>query len=772
MYSPSTFEPKWQQHWVNQHSFKAVDTDPKPKFYCLDMFPYPSANGLHVGHPEGYTATDIISRYQRMQGKNVLHPMGWDAFGLPAENFAIKTGVDPDTSTHNNIKNFTRQIQELGFSYDWDREIDTSSPEYYKWTQWIFLQLYQHGLAYRKKAKVNWCNSCQTVLANEQVVDGKCERSGDEVIQKDLEQWFFKITDYTEQLLTDLDTIDWPTPIKLMQKNWIGKSEGAEIEFKVVSNQKSVVRVYTTRPDTLYGTTYIVLAPDHPLVGTITTESQKTQILEYQKEVTKKTELERTSLGKEKTGVFTGAYAINPVNQQEIPVWVADYVLSSYGTGAIMAVPQHDERDQEFAKKFNLPIVDAPMANWEVIAKIGGVKKIQYKMRDWLISRQRYWGAPIPIVYDPAGKAHPVKEEHLPLQLPTDVDYRPKGTSPIGTSESYKALAEKLYGKGWHFEVDTMDTFVCSSWYYLRYCDPKNTAQFADPEKLAQWLPVDLYVGGAEHAVLHLLYARFFHKALQDFGFIPQAVGREPFAALRNQGMILGEDNQKMSKSRGNVINPDDVVKQYGSDTLRLYEMFIGPFADVKPWSTKSIKGVYRFLEKVERLQPKVGQAELDTETERLLHQTIKLVGEHIVGFQFNTAISQMMILTNRLHELATVPTTVFQQLLLVLSPFAPHLTAELWSLSGYGGNVWEQTWPSYDATKLVSDTMTIIVQVNGKLRDTLTVATASDEAVVKELATSSEKVQKFTSGKTIVKVIYVPTKLVSIVIKWKRVKC
>ncbi len=783
MYSPSSFEPKWQQQWVKDHSFKANDQNPKPKMYILDMFPYPSANGLHVGHPEGYTATDIVARYQRMQGKNVLHPMGWDAFGLPAENFAIKTGVDPDTSTHKNIINFTRQIQSLGFSYDWDREVDTSSPTYYKWTQWMFLQMYQQGLAYRKKARVNWCDGCQTVLANEQVVDGKCERSKDEVVQKDLEQWFFKTTAYAEQLLSDLETIDWPEPIKLMQKNWIGKSEGAELEFSLEHHTEKI-KVYTTRPDTLYGVTYLVLSPEHSLVKQLTTAEQQADVTAYLAAAAKKNDLERTSLNKEKTGVFTGAYALHPLTGEQVPIWIADYVLATYGTGAIMAVPAHDERDAEFAVQYQIPVkvvvsdqgimmnsgefdgLDAETAKWKITEKAGGVKKTNYKLRDWLISRQRYWGAPIPIVYDPEGNAHPVKEEHLPLVLPTDVDYLPKGTSPIGTSESYKALAEKLYGAGWHFEVDTMDTFVCSSWYYLRYCDPKNAEQFAAPEKLAKWLPVDMYVGGAEHAVLHLLYARFFHKALRDFGFIPQEVGPEPFAALRNQGMILGEDNQKMSKSRGNVINPDDVVAQYGSDTLRLYEMFMGPFDDVKPWSTSSIKGVYRFLEKVERLLPKVGDTTLDADTERLLNQTIKMVGEHIIGFQFNTAISQMMILTNALTDLSVVPVDAFKALLLILSPFAPHLTAELWLQGKMNGNVWEQAWPGYDVTKLNSDTVKVVVQVNGKLRDTLMLPQDCDEATALQQAQASVLVKKYTEGKTIIKTIYVPKRLVSIVVQ------
>lgn len=794
-YQPSVIEPKWQKQWLEQESFIAADNSGKPKYYCLDMFPYPSAQGLHVGHPEGYTATDIVSRYRRMRGFTVLHPMGWDAFGLPAENYAIKTGVHPDVSTHQNIETFIRQIRALGFSYDWQREIDTSSPEYYKWTQWIFLEMYNHGLAYRKKAKVNWCNSCQTVLANEQVVDGKCERSKDEVIQKDLEQWFLKITNYADRLLNDLDAIDWPEPIKLMQRNWIGRSEGAELHFTVDGLPADSITVFTTRPDTLYGATYLVLAPEHPLVKLITTGEQQATIADYIDEVSKKTELERTSLAKEKTGAFTGAYAQHPLTGDRMPIWIADYVLSTYGTGAIMAVPAHDERDWEFAHKFQLPIIqvitspdaesntvytgsgrlvhsgeftgiDNEPAKWAITEKVGGKKVVKYKLRDWLISRQRYWGAPIPMVYDPQGEAHPVKPEHLPLLLPTDVDYTPKGTSPLGSSAAYKQLAEQLYGAGWHFEIDTMDTFVCSSWYFLRYCDPHNTERLADPEKLQQWLPVDMYVGGAEHAVLHLLYARFFHKALQDFGHIPNSVGIEPFAALRNQGMILGSDHQKMSKSRGNVVNPDDIVNEFGADTMRLYEMFIGPFEDVKPWQPDSIRGVYRFLDRVFRLATNVSTTEpVQLTTERVMHLTTKLVTEHIEQFRFNTAISQMMIYANHLGELDVIPQVAFEHLLLVLAPFAPHLTAELWQNIGNGTPVWEQSWPTFDASKLEADTVTIVVQVNGKVRDQLTVAKNSSEADIVAQAQVSEKVQAYLAGKSIRKTIYVPNKLVSFVV-------
>ena len=734
------------------------------------MFPYPSAQGLHVGHPEGYTATDIVSRYQRMHGMEVLHPMGWDAFGLPAENYAIKTGVHPDVSTHENIKTFKRQIQSLGLSYDWEREIDTSSPEYYKWTQWMFLQMYEHGLAYRKKARVNWCNGCQTVLANEQVVDGKCERSQDPVIQKDLAQWFFKTTNYAEQLLNDLETIDWPEPIKLMQKNWIGKSEGAEIEFRI-KNEELGIKVYTTRPDTLYGVTYVVLAPEHSLVNTLTTSDNKKLVEDYLKITGTKNDLERTSLNKEKTGVFTGSYVVHPLTGKEIPIWIADYVLATYGTGAVMAVPAHDERDKEFAAIYHLPVIDLPVNEadkWALTEQAGGTRKTNYKLRDWLISRQRYWGAPIPIVYDPEGKPHPVKIEHLPLVLPTDVDYLPKGTSPIGTSASYKALAEKLYGTGWHFEVDTMDTFVCSSWYYLRYCDPHNDKQFAAPETLAHWLPVDLYVGGAEHAVLHLLYARFFHKALQDFGFIPTSVGREPFQALRNQGMILGEDNQKMSKSRGNVINPDDIVNQYGADTLRLYEMFMGPFADGKPWNTKSIEGMSRFLNRVKKVIQDNKALPTNNESSNLIHFTVKKVSEDIVHFHFNTAISTMMTFLNAKDFLGenNWDKSAIEKFILLLHPFAPFTTQDLWKELGHDTELDHEVWPSFDANKIISDTVNLAIQVNGKLRDTIIVATNSSEVDVKQLAQNTDKIKKYLAGKQIVKLIYVPNKLVSIVVK------
>lgn len=803
LYNAADIEPKWQKRWEDQQAFAASETATGEKYYCLDMFPYPSGSGLHVGHPEGYTATDIVSRYKRMRACSVLHPMGWDAFGLPAENYAIKSGVHPDKSTHDNITTFKRQITSLGFSYDWNREVDTSSPEYYKWTQWMFLQMYEHNLAYRKKAKVNWCDGCQTVLANEQVVDGKCERSGDEVIQKDLEQWFFKITDYADQLLNDLDTIDWPEPIKLMQRNWIGRQEGIDLYYDVENSTEKIV-TFTKYPETNFGATFIVIAPEHPIVSKITQSDHQAEVAAYVARTASMTSLQRKE-NKDKSGVFTGSYAINTLTGYRMPIWIADFVLADYGTGMVVGVPAHDERDFEFAQKYQLEIkrvmvtpdgdttpvtsieqvdhegimmnsefLDALDAQTEAKPKMMdyleehglGKRVIFYNIRDWLISRQRYWGAPIPIVYDPDGNPHPIKPEHLPLNLPTDVDYTPKGTSPLGSSKEYVALAEKLYGEGWRFEIDTMDTFVCSSWYYLRYCDPTNDKEFASQDKLAHWLPVDMYVGGAEHAVLHLLYARFFHKALQDFGFIPKTVGREPFKALRNQGMILGEDHQKMSKSRGNVINPDDVIAEYGADTLRIYEMFMGPFEDVKPWNTESIKGAHRFLEKLVRLQLHIADGEPDQATQRAVHATIKSVTSDIENFQFNTAISAMMILANTLNDLPTIPRESYKTLILLAAPFAPHLGEELWEQLGYTDSIFSQPWPNYDEALLKVDSVTVAVQVNGKVRDTIQLAVAATQDQALQLAQASVNVQKHLADKTVVKVIYIPQKIVNIVVR------
>lgn len=853
-YNPQKIEPKWQKHWLEEQSFHVdgAPTDPTKKQYVLDMFPYPSGAGLHVGHPEGYTATDILSRYRRMNGDTVLHPMGWDAFGLPAENYAIKTGVHPAESTATNVDTFRRQIRELGFSYDWQREINTSSPEYYRWTQWIFLQLYKEGLAYRKEAKVNWCDGCQTVLANEQVVDGACERCGTVVVQKNLEQWFFKITDYIEELLTGLDGIDWPEPIKLMQRNWIGRQEGIDLYYDVEGMEDNDLRIecFTKYPETNFGATFIVVAPEHPIVQQITTDEQRADVQAYIERTKTLTELERKE-NKEKTGAFTGAYAINKLTGYRMPIWVADFVLAGYGTGMVVAVPAHDERDFEFAQKYNLEIkrvirtpdgdesaverseqvdyngtminsdfLDGLDAQTEAKQQImdyleqqgWGKRVVFYNMRDWLISRQRYWGAPIPIVYDPQGQPHAVKEEHLPLLLPTDVDYRPKGTSPIGSSDSYKQLAEELYGEGWHFETDTMDTFVCSSWYYLRYCDPRNDERFADADKLKQWLPVDMYVGGAEHAVLHLLYARFFHKALVDMGHVPAEVGREPFKALRNQGMILGEDNQKMSKSKGNVINPDDVVQEYGADTLRLYEMFMGPFEDVKPWNTSSIKGVRRFLDRVWRYYAEdwlpsfhsdmeaneiVNKEQycnrLNDKIEKSLHKTIKKVTQDIEVFSFNTAIAQMMIFVNDVYKYeeeeyevaghtVTESTSISTQMgipqwidfLRLLHPFSPFITSELWErinedVSKYGvtlpGSI-DSEWPTYNEALLVEDTVEMAVQVNGKVRGQVHLAPDATEEQARAAAEAHEDVAKHLAGKEVIKLIYVPGRIINLVVK------
>ncbi|MFA6027693.1 MAG: leucine--tRNA ligase [Patescibacteria group bacterium] len=791
-YNPQKIEGKWQKKWLKTESFSALDSSKKEKFYCLDMFPYPSSYGLHVGHPEGYTATDIVSRYKRMKGFEVIHPMGWDAFGLPAENFAIKSHIHPKETTKKSIATFKKQIQSLGLSYDWDREISTADPEYYKWTQWIFLKLYENGLAYKKKAAVNWCESCKTVLANEQVQDGKCERCKNIVVQKDLEQWFFKTTAYAQKLLDGLKHVDWPQPIKLMQENWIGKSEGAEIEFSI-SNFQFSIKVFTTRPDTLYGATYMVLAPEHELVSKITSQEQKKEVEKYLKKSRKKTELERTDLAKEKTGVFTGAYAINPATKKKIPIWVADYVLSSYGTGAIMAVPAHDERDFEFAKKYKLEIIkvldssedcysgegkiinsdefndlDNNIAKKNITEKVGGKLTTQYKLKDWLISRQRYWGAPIPIIYCEKCGEVPVLEKDLPVELPDDVDFKPKGESPLVKSKTFHQVKCPKCGQDARREVDTMDTFVCSSWYYLRYCDPHNEKEFASNEKLKKWMPVDLYVGGAEHACMHLIYARFIYKVLKDLGYVKideKADHNEPYQKLMNQGMILGEDHQKMSKSRGNVINPDDVIKEYGADTLRLYEMFMGTFSEVKPWDTKSIKGVYRFLDRVWHLQDKVdaqGKA-----VGNILHKTIKKVSEDIERFGFNTAISQMMILTNEMSALDKIYKSDFEKFLIILSPFAPHMAEELWELLGNKKSIFLERWPDYDKALIQDKEAQIIIQINGKLRDKIMIDAKhiSDQKRIEELAMASEKVQKFIGSNKVKKIFYVKGRLLNIVV-------
>lgn len=823
-YSPKTIEPKWQEKWEKSGN-------PKPengkKYYILDMFPYPSGDGLHAGHVENYTATDILARYMRMCGFSVMHPIGWDAFGLPAENFAIKTGVHPDEKTHQNIRNFTRQIKSLGISYDWDREIDTSSPEYYKWTQWMFLFLYEHGLAYKKKAHVNWCESCQTVLANEQAENGICERCKNPVIQKELEQWFFRITDFVEDavvedgkkidgLISGLEKIDWPESTKATQRNWIGRSEGTTVKFGIsrsdkkqeARNGEDFIEVFTTRVDTIFGCTYVVVAPEHPLVAEVTrNKEQETgipnveEVRKYLEETKKKSDLERTELAKEKTGVkLEGIEAVNPFNGETVPVFVADYVLGSYGTGAVMAVPAHDERDFEFAKKYGLGIVET-VSGGDLVAEgaftdegvlVGsgnfnglpsaearekmvawleekglGKKTVKYKLRDWLISRQRYWGTPIPIIYCDECGAVPVPESDLPVLLPTDVDFRPTGESPLARSKSFHDVKCPKCGKAARRESDTMDTFVCSSWYYLRFADPNNDDRFADPEKLEKYLPVDFYMGGAEHSVLHLLYARFITKALAKHG---QLGFDEPFTKLRHQGMVLAEDGRKMSKSLGNVVNPDEIVSDFGADTLRLYEMFMGPLEDMKSWNTGSIVGSRRFLDKAWRIQEKV-MVDKKRETEgakeggTLLHQTIRKVTEDIENLRFNTAISALMILVNAMEKEPEVKSEDYRILLLLLAPFAPHIAEELWQKTGNGQSIFLQKWPEYDPEKLVEDEVRIAVSVNGKVRDTLSVSRDIPEEELKSLALASENVRKNMEGKEPKKIIVVPGRIVNIVI-------
>ena len=835
------FEPKWQARWESEKTFRTpgpgdADFDPKkPKYYVLDMFPYPSGSGLHVGHPEGYTATDIIGRYKRMTGHNVLHPMGYDSFGLPAEQYAIKTGQHPAITTAANIENFRRQLKSLGFGYDWDREIATTDPEYVRWTQWIFLQLYNSyfceedkkakpvsvleakgwtreqiddvRFAYVANTPVWWSPDLGTVLANEEVEEWKGK--GHTVERRPLRQWMLRITKYAQRLIDELDTLDWPEGIKLLQKNWIGRSEGAEVDFHVVavSNRQAQVTVFTTRPDTLFGATYMVIAPEHPLVADITTAEQKDAVEAYQKACSAKSDLDRGDLNKDKSGVFTGAYATNPVSGEDIPVWIADYVMMGYGTGAIMAVPAHDERDFEFAQKYDLPIVQvvqpttdvawqgytdpgtaihsgfldglptaeakAKMIDW-LESEGKGKRRIQYKLRDWLFSRQRYWGEPFPIVWKD-GQHQALREAELPLLAPPLEDYKPSGTPDPLLS---KATEWITLPDGFTRETNTMPQWAGSCWYYLRYCDPSNTGRFISNEAEGYWTSdkpgmVDLYVGGTEHAVLHLLYARFWHKVLFDLGHVTTP---EPFQKLVNQGLILGEDGQKMSKSRGNVVNPDDVVTEYGADALRLYEMFMGPLEQVKPWQMKGVEGVSRFLARVWRVavdekddsvsvSPKVQDVPCtDKELLRVVHETIKKVGEDIEKLSFNTAISQMMICTNAFTQVEVVPLKEFTQFLTVLNPFAPHLSEEIHSLIGGTTMLSETEWPAYDPDALIRTEIEVVVQVNGKLRDRLLVSKDADKETVEALALASSKVKEHTDGKTIRKVVFVPGKLLNIV--------
>lgn len=772
MYPHKDIEKKWQEYWSKNQTFQTGNASEKKKHYILDMFPYPSADGLHVGHPEGYTATDIYSRYMRMKGYNVLHPMGWDAFGLPAENFAIKKGIHPQETTQKSIDNFRKQVQSLGFSYDWSREIDTSSPEYYKWTQWLFLELYKKGLAYKAKAPVNWCDHCQTVLANEQVIAGACERCKNPVVQKLLEQWFFKVTDYADELISGLDDLDWPESIKTTQRNWIGKSEGATIDF-AIKGSDDLITVFTTRPDTLFGVVALIIAPEHPLAGSANIKNRD-EANTYIESSKRKSNLERTHLSKEKTGIrLDGITAINPANNEVIPVFIADYVLGSYGTGAIMSVPAHDERDAEFAAIFKLPIIDAPLVDAaDIVNTVQGQMTTTYRLRDWLVSRQRYWGAPIPIIYCESCGTVPVPEVNLPVLLPTDVDFRPTGESPLVRSETFHDVKCPQCDAPARRESDTMDTFVCSSWYYLRFASPHNASTPFEQSAVKHWMPVNLYIGGAEHAVLHLMYSRFITKALRDMGYLKFD---EPFMKLRNQGMILGEDGEKMSKSRGNVINPDVVIEEYGADTLRLYEMFMGPLEDAKPWNTQSIAGSRRFLDKIwsvyqTAVSNTIPEKETNTDTLRTIHKTIKKVTADIESMSFNTAISAMMVCVNTLHKEQrdgrVLGRDTLQSFAHLLSPFAPHMAEEIWSMLGNTDSITFSPWPSHDESLTQDETITIAVQVNGKTRTQISVQPSASQEEIQTLALADENVQRWIDNKEIQNIVYVPGRLMNIVIK------
>ncbi|MGF9909199.1 leucine--tRNA ligase [Brevibacillus porteri] len=804
VFSHQNVEKKWQQYWEQNKTFKTSEDEGKKKFYALDMFPYPSGAGLHVGHPEGYTATDILSRMKRMQGYNVLHPMGWDAFGLPAEQYALDTGNDPAEFTEHNINTFRRQIKSLGFSYDWDREINTTDPNYYKWTQWIFTKLYEHGLAYIDEVAVNWCPALGTVLANEEVIDGKSERGGHPVERRPMKQWVLKITAYAERLLADLDELDWPESIKEMQRNWIGRSEGAEVTFGIEGHDESFT-VFTTRPDTLYGATYAVLAPEHKLVEQITVPAQKEAVEAYLDQAKHKSDLERTDLAKEKTGVFTGAYAINPVNGERLPIWIADYVLISYGTGSIMAVPAHDERDYEFAKTFDLPIKQviaggdiskeayagdgehinsgmldglnkeqaiSKMIEW--LEKEGkGNRKVTFRLRDWLFSRQRYWGEPIPILHLEDGTMKVVPESELPIVLPKTKEIKPSGTgeSPLANITEWVNTVDPETGMKARRETNTMPQWAGSCWYFLRFIDPHNDKALADPDKLKEWLPIDIYIGGAEHAVLHLLYSRFWHKFLYDIGVVPT---KEPFQKLFNQGMILGENNEKMSKSKGNVVNPDDIINSHGADTLRMYEMFMGPLDASIAWSTKGLDGARRFLDRVYRLfvgdngelNEKIVETSNVAGMERVYHQTVKKVTEDYEGLRFNTGISQLMVFVNEAYKAEVLPKKFMEDFVKMLSPIAPHLGEELWEKLGHSESLAYEAWPTYDEAKLVEDEVEIVLQINGKNKEKLLIASDSTKEQMEEMAKNNEMIKELIEGKTIVKVIAVPGKLVNIVVR------
>ena len=805
-YDHLTIEPKWQQYWDENKTFK-VQVDPKkPKYYILDMFPYPSGDGLHVGHPLGYTATDILSRYKRMQGFNVLHPMGWDAFGLPAEQYAVDTGTHPTKTTKKNVKRFKSQIKSLGFSYDWDREINTTDPKYYKWTQWIFLQLYKRGLAYQGEVPVNWCQKLGTVLANEEVIDGKSERGGHPVIRKPMRQWLFRITKYADSLLAGLDDVDWPESVKNLQRNWIGRSEGSNVVFEIPTIGETI-SVFTTRPDTLFGATYMVLAPEHPLVKKLTNDKAQETVNNYVTSAAGKSDLDRGELNKEKTGVFIGAHAINPLNKEEIPIWISDYVLMSYGTGAIMAVPGHDQRDYEFAKKFNMPIVqvvdggDVSLAAFtdtetgimmnsetsdgsfsinglpvkEAIEKTivylekieKGKRAVEYKLRDWLFSRQRYWGEPFPIIHVD-GEHKPIPEDELPLLLPDVEQYEPSGTgeSPLSAIKDWVNTKDPETGVSALRETNTMPQWAGSCWYYLRFLDPNNENRPWDTDVEKYWMPVDLYVGGVEHAVLHLLYSRFWHHVLHDLGLVST---REPYKKLFNQGMIQGEDGQKMSKSRGNVINPDDIIEEYGADTMRLYEMFMGPLDKSKPWSTKGLQGCARFTEKIWRIfndTEKYSEQKDSEETTRLLHQTIAKVTSDLENMRFNTAISQMMILSNHLQGLDNINKETLKTFLLLLNPFIPHMSEELNEQITAFDSLSYSKWPEFEAELAKEELITIAIQVNGKLRGNLQVPAETDDKTLKTEAAKVDGVKRHIKGKNILKKVIVPGRLVNFVVK------
>lgn len=801
-YKHIEIEKKWQRYWEEHKTFKTTEDDDKKNYYALDMFPYPSGQGLHVGHPEGYTATDIMARMKRMQGYNVLHPMGWDAFGLPAEQYALNTGNSPREFTKKNVNNFRRQIKSLGLSYDWDREVNTTDPAYYKWTQWIFEQLYKKGLAYEAEVPVNWSPDLGTVVANEEVIDGKTERGGFPVIRKPMRQWVLKITAYADRLIDDLDDLDWPEAIKEQQRNWIGRSVGAAINFPVSGDENTKIEVFSTRPDTIFGVAALVLAPELELVKQLTTPEHENEVEAYIEKISHKSDLERTDLAKDKTGVFTGSYVVNPVSGEKLPIWIADYVLNSYGTGAVMVVPAHDERDHEFAQKFDLPIVQVieggdvqkeaytgdgvhinsdflnGMDKEEAIDAINnwleengvGEKKVNYRLRDWLFSRQRYWGEPIPVIHWEDGETTLVPEDELPLYLPKATDIKPSGTgeSPLANLDDWVNVVDENGRKG-RRETNTMPQWAGSSWYFLRYIDPHNNHEVADYEKLKEWLPVNLYVGGAEHAVLHLLYARFWHKFLYDLGVVPT---KEPFQKLVNQGMILGSNHEKMSKSKGNVVNPDDIVEQYGADTLRLYEMFMGPLDASIPWSEEGLGGAHKFINRVwnllidenDNLRDRVTTIN-NHDLDKIYNETVKKVTKDYEAMHFNTAISQLMVFVNNAYKADSLPLEYVEGLVKLLSPVVPHITEELWSKLGHVGSIAYAKWPTYDESKLVEDVVEIVVQINGKVRQHLQVSKDASREELQALALNDERIKQELADKEVKKVIAVPGKLVSIVV-------